>query len=98
MSETGFSAPRRTRVSKPRWWRAARLALDRWSVALFSSGYPALVAAEKLKAERRSKEDAITQVVGERVDGKDSGALAVERHDDGPAWDRKGLGENEVGA
>ena len=53
----------------PDGWRVARLVLDAWSVALFSSRGPAFVAVERLKAQGLSTEDAITQVVGERVDG-----------------------------
>ena len=53
----------------PDGWRVARLVLDAWSVALFSSRGPAFMAVEKLKAQGLSTEDAITRVIGERVDG-----------------------------
>ena len=53
----------------PDGWRVARLVLDAWSVALFSSRGPAFMAVEKLKAQGLSTEDAITRVIGERIDG-----------------------------
>ena len=57
----------------PDGWRVARLVLDGWSVALFSSRGPAFVAVERLKAQGLSTEEAITRVVGERLDGKAAG-------------------------
>ena len=69
----------------PDGWRVARLVLDGWSVALFSSRGPAFVAVENLKAEGLSTEEAITRVVGERVDGKAAGAPAAENSDAGTA-------------
>ena len=56
----------------PDGWRVARLVLDRWSVALFSSRGPAFVAVENLKAEGLSTEDAITRVVGEALPAADA--------------------------
>ena len=51
----------------PDGWRVARLVLDRWSVALFSSRGPAFAAVEKLKAEGLSTTEAISRVVGEAI-------------------------------
>ena len=61
----------------PDGWRVARLVLDSWSVALFSSRGPAFMAVEKLKAQGLSTEDAITRVIGERVDGALQAAEAL---------------------
>ena len=54
----------------PDGWRVARLVLDAWSVALFSSRGPAFVAVEALKEQGLSTAEAIARVVDERVDGK----------------------------
>ena len=72
--------------------------LDGWSVALFSSRGPAFVAVEKLKAQGFSTEDAITQVVGERVDGKAAGGAAVEAQDAGTTKSPEGSGTAEAAA
>ena len=48
----------------PDGWRVARLVLDPWSVALFSSRGPAFAAVEKLKAEGLSTIEAIDRIVG----------------------------------
>ena len=57
----------------PDGWRVARLVLDAWSVALFSSRGPAFVAVEALKEQGLPTAEAIARVVDERVDGKPSG-------------------------
>ena len=49
----------------PDGWRVARLVLDRWSVALFSSRGPAFAAVESLKSQGLSTAEAIGRVVGE---------------------------------
>ena len=54
----------------PDGWRVARLVLDAWSVALFSSRGPAFAAVEALKEQGFSTAEAIARVVDERVDGK----------------------------
>ena len=82
----------------PDGWRVARLVLDGWSVALFSSRGPAFVAVEKLKAEGLSTEEAITRVVGERVDGKDAGPAPVETKDAGTDQASEDSGKAEVAA
>ena len=48
----------------PDGWRVARLVLDAWSVALYSSRGPAFAAVEKLKAEGLTTVEAIDRVVG----------------------------------
>ena len=48
----------------PDGWRVARLVLDAWSVALYSSRGPAFAAVERLKAEGLSTVEAIDRVVG----------------------------------
>ena len=48
----------------PDGWRVARLVLDAWSVALFSSRGPAFAAVESLKAEGLSTVEAIDRIVG----------------------------------
>ena len=82
----------------PDGWRVARLVLDGWSVALFSSRGPAFVAVEKLKEQGLSTEDAITRVVGERVDEKVAGPSAVEGSDAGTAEAADGSGTAETAA
>ena len=59
----------------PDGWRVARLVLDAWSVALFSSRGPAFAAVESLKAEGLSTVEAIDRIVG--ADG--AGAAAANR-------------------
>ena len=46
----------------PDGWRIARLVLDPWSVALFSSRGPAFAAVEKLKAEGLTTAEAIDRL------------------------------------
>ena len=46
----------------PDGWRVARLALDPWSVALYSSRGPAFAAVERLKAEGLTTEQAIDRI------------------------------------
>ena len=48
----------------PDGWRVARLVLDPWSVALYSSRGPAFAEVERLKAEGLSTVEAIDRVVG----------------------------------
>ncbi len=48
----------------PDGWRVARLVLDPWSVALFSSRGPAFAAVERLKAEGLSTVEAIDRLAG----------------------------------
>jgi len=62
----------------PDGWRVARLVLDPWSVALFSSRGPAYAAVEALKAEGLTTIEAIDRI---------SGGAAPARRDDeaGPA-------------
>ena len=54
----------------PDGWRLARLVLDPWSVALFSSRGPAFAAVETLKAEGLSTARAIDRIAGD--DGLDT--------------------------
>ena len=49
----------------PDGWRLARLVLDPWSVALFSSRGPAFAEVEKLKAEGLTTARAIDRIAGE---------------------------------
>ena len=49
----------------PDGWRVARLVLDRWSVALFSSRGPAFAAVERLKAGGLSTVEAIDRLAGD---------------------------------
>ena len=48
----------------PDGWRVARLVLDAWSVALFSSRGPAFAAVETLKAQGLSTVEAIDRLAG----------------------------------
>ena len=48
----------------PDGWRVARLVLDPWSVALFSSRGPAFAAVERLKAEGLTTVEAIDRLAG----------------------------------
>ncbi|MXW35174.1 MAG: type-IV secretion system protein TraC, partial [Chloroflexi bacterium] len=48
----------------PDGWRVARLVLDAWSVALFSSRGPAFAAVESLKAEGLTTVEAIDRIIG----------------------------------
>ena len=58
----------------PDGWRVARLVLDAWSVALFSSRGPAFAAVEQLKAEGLTTAQAIDRIAGRT--GADSGSGA----------------------
>ena len=49
----------------PDGWRVARLVLDPWSVALFSSRGPAFAAVERLKAEGLGAVEAIDRLAGD---------------------------------
>ena len=49
----------------PDGWRVARLVLDPWSVALFSSRGPAFAEVERLKAEGLSTVEAIDRIAGD---------------------------------
>ena len=49
----------------PDGWRVARLVLDRWSVALFSSRGPAFAAVETLKAQGLSTVEAIDRLAAD---------------------------------
>ncbi len=49
----------------PDGWRVARLVLDAWSVALFSSRGPAFAAVERLKAQGLSTVEAIDRLAGD---------------------------------
>ena len=67
----------------PDGWRVARLVLDAWSVALFSSRGPAFAEVERLKAEGLTTVEAIDRIAGadrptvpEARRGKDGGASA----------------------
>ena len=48
----------------PDGWRVARLVLDAWSVALFSSRGPTFAAVERLKAEGLLTVEAIDRLAG----------------------------------
>ena len=48
----------------PDGWRVARLVLDAWSVALFSSRGPAFAAVENLKAQGMTTVEAIDRLAG----------------------------------
>ena len=66
----------------PDGWRVARLVLDAWSVALFSSRGPAFAAVEALKEKGMSTAEAIARVAAQRVDG---GALKLPEASAGKA-------------
>ncbi len=53
----------------PDGWRVARLVLDPWSVALFSSRGPAFAAVERLKAGGLTTEQAIDRLAGDPAGG-----------------------------
>ncbi len=55
----------------PDGWRVARLVLDAWSVALFSSRGPAFTAVERLKAQGLSTVEAIDRLVDGAPRGDD---------------------------
>ena len=56
----------------PDGWRVARLVLDAWSVALFSSRGPAFAAVENLKAEGLDTLQAIDRLAGDAPHGNDA--------------------------
>ncbi len=58
----------------PDGWRVARLVLDAWSVALFSSRGPAFAAVERLKAEGLTTLEAIDRIAGGGTGDGRSGA------------------------
>ncbi len=53
----------------PDGWRVARLVLDAWSVALFSSRGPAFAAVENLKAQGLTTVEAIDRLAGDALHG-----------------------------
>ena len=57
----------------PDGWRVARLVLDQWSVALFSSRGPAFAAVERLKAGGLSTVEAIDRLAGDGPLADDAG-------------------------
>ncbi len=63
----------------PDGWRVARLVLDSWSVALFSSRGPAFAEVERLKADGLSTVEAI-----DRVTGAKRPTVAAKPQSDGP--------------
>ena len=75
----------------PDGWRVARLVLDAWSVALFSSRGPAFAAVETLKAEGLSTVEAIDRLAG---DGPLAGGGALA----GPAAGHSEPSETEANA
>ena len=56
----------------PDGWRVARLVLDAWSVALFSSRGPAFAAVENLKARGLTTVQAIDRIAGDASPGDDA--------------------------
>ena len=56
----------------PDGWRVARLVLDAWSVALFSSRGPAFAAVENLKAQGLTTIEAIDRLAGDGPHGDDA--------------------------
>ena len=71
----------------PDGWRVARLVLDPWSVALFSSRGPAFAAVERLKAEGLSTVEAIDRLAGDVPPGT---ALVLPLPDlpNHPKWEK----------
>ena len=63
----------------PDGWRVARLVLDAWSVALFSSRGPAFAAVETLKAEGLTTVEAIDRIAGASGPGDDARPAAAGR-------------------
>ena len=63
----------------PDGWRVARLVLDAWSVALFSSRGPAFAAVETLKAEGLTTVEAIDRIAGAAGPGDDARSAAAGR-------------------
>ncbi len=59
----------------PDGWRVARLALDRWSTALYSSRGPAFAEVERLKEEGLTTEQAIDRIAGGEPDGRATGSV-----------------------
>ena len=60
----------------PDGWRVARLVLDAWSVALFSSRGPAFAAVETLKSQGLSTVEAIDRLSGDAPHGDAPSAAA----------------------
>ena len=63
----------------PDGWRVARLVLDAWSVALFSSRGPAFAAVETLKAEGLTTVEAIDRIAGAAGPGDGARSTAAGR-------------------
>ena len=57
----------------PDGWRVARLVLDPWSVALFSSRGPAFAAVERFKAQGLTTVEAIDRIAGAAQTAADAG-------------------------
>ena len=58
----------------PDGWRVARLVLDRWSVALFSSRGPAFAAVEDLKSQGLTTVEAIDRIAAGAANAADAAA------------------------
>ncbi len=68
----------------PDGWRVARLVLDAWSVALFSSRGPAFAAVERFKAEGLSTVQAIDRLAGDTSPaGRDADPAPNDERNDG---------------
>ena len=91
----------------PDGWRVARLVLDPWSVALFSSRGPAFAAVERLKAEGLSTARAIDRIAGEdgldipapparNGDARRRAAPGLEAGDRGAAGDESPVSDPET--
>ena len=80
----------------PDGWRVARLVLDAWSVALFSSRGPAFAAVETLKAEGLTTAEAIDRIAGggdaapAGAPGKGADTAGPESADGGSSFERDG--------
>ena len=70
----------------PDGWRVARLVLDAWSVALFSSRGPAFAAVEALKAEGLTTVEAI-----DRIAGGDGPSATARRSESAAETGRSGM-------
>ena len=80
----------------PDGWRVARLVLDAWSVALFSSRGPAFAAVENLKAEGLTTLQAIDRLAGDApvaLDAPPAGASAAIGTEEPEATEVKGDAE-----
>ena len=70
----------------PDGWRVARLVLDAWSVALFSSRGPAFAAVETLKAQGLTTVEAIDRIAGDAPHAGDAaGAANASQAGDAPS-------------